>query len=452
MPDHADTGGTKPVGSVQASEWQSGSSGPPPQDTPAGHAVLRVLRITLHTGFAALLVVGAAGTLAAAPRAAVSYLTLTISVLLGALYFAGTVTEKRAAEGGNAPWGVEPNRYHRVWLAAITMLWLLLLALSADFSWLAFALFFLHLHLLSTRHAIAAVSVLTGAVVAAQWNRDGELHAAMILGPTFGAVFAVIMAIVYQSLYTEGVNQRLALDELRRTRTILAHTQHEAGVIVERERLAREIHDTLAQGLSSIVLISRAAETSLDAGATELTRERIRTIQAEASENLAEARRFVRAPGPKDANAESLVLRLRRTCENTERQAAARGTSLRCRFELDGEAVRLSTSCEVALLRAAQSSLSNVAQHARASTAVLTLGFLGPDVTMDIYDDGVGFDAAATLSAAMVRPDGSGFGLRSVRERIMGLGGLVGVESANGEGTVVAIRLPLVPFEEDDHA
>jgi len=116
---------------------------------------------------------------------------------------------------------------------------------------------------------------------------------------------------------------------------------------------------------------------------------------------------------------------------------------LRCRFELDGTAVELPNAYQATLLRAAQSSLANVWAHARARTAVVTLSFLDAEVTMDIYDDGVGFDPAIVLPAAAARGDGSGVGLSSLRERLSALGGSLDVESAPGEGTVVAIRLPL---------
>jgi signal transduction histidine kinase len=123
----------------------------------------------------------------------------------------------------------------------------------------------------------------------------------------------------------------------------------------------------------------------------------------------------------------------------TEAETAARGTLLRCRLDVEGVPVELPATHQTALLRAAQASLANVRVHAQASTAVVTLSFLGPDVTMDIYDDGTGFDPAALPA----RPDGSGYGLTSLRDRVAALHGQLDIESAPGEGTVVAIRLPL---------
>lgn len=395
---------------------------------PASGMVLRVLRIALHAGFAVLLTVGSARLLATEPGQPSSYAALAVAVVLAAVYAAGTVLET-----------LQPAlvRHGAYWLAAVTAIWVVLVALSADFSWLAFPLFFLHLRILGPRHAVAAVAALTAAVVLSQWWHAGEFSLPLLVGPVVGAVFAVIMGMAYRALYTEAVNQRRALEELQRTRAELAETQHRAGVLAERERLARDIHDTLAQGLSSIVLVSRSAGSALRAGNTESARKRLQTVQETAAENLAEARRFVRGI---TAPEEPLASSLRRLCESTERQAAARGGSLRCRFAVNGDAVGLPAPYEVTLLRAAQASLANVAAHAGAATAVVTLGYLDGDVTLDIYDDGAGFDPASLPETP--RGDGTGFGLLSLRERARALHGTLSVESEPGEGTVVALRLP----------
>jgi signal transduction histidine kinase len=327
----------------------------------------------------------------------------------------------------------------------VTVLWGVLLAGSAEFSWLAFPLFFLHVHVLPRWTALLTIALMTAAVIASQWTSSGlpQPQLAMVLGPVFGAVFSVVTGVAYRALYREGENQRRAADELRRTRAELARSQHDAGVLAERERLAREIHDTLAQGFSSIVLISRAAEKSLAEGDAGTAAQRLAIVQQTASENLAEARSFVRGLSSPQLAEASLVESLRRLCGQTEMEAAARGVGLACRFELDGEPVELPQPYKVALLRAVQASLANVRLHARALTAVVTLAFLGTEVTLDIYDDGVGFDPSEPAAAGGGRPDGSGFGLRSLRERVAALQGSLELESAPGEGTVVAVRLPL---------
>ena len=402
-------------------------------------AILRVLRVTLHAGFAVLLAVGLVRMLTAGGP--LRWVWAGAGVVLATVYLAGTVLEKRHAEGRT---GLDPRRYGLLWLGLVTGLWVVLLAGSADFAWLAFPIFFLHLHLLPRRAALLAITLMTLAVIASQWAASGAPvpHVAAVVGPVLGAIFSVITGLAYTALYREAENQRRAADELRRTREELAQSQHGAGVLAERERLAREIHDTLAQGLSSIVLLGRAAEKSLAEGDAATASGRLALVQQTAADNLAEARSFVRGLSSPQLEGTTLVEALDRLCGATETGAAAAGLALRCRLEVDGQPQDLPQPVRVALLRAAQASLANVRKHARAANAVVTLAFLDTEVTMDVYDDGTGFDPAAAAGAAYPA-DGSGFGLRSLEERVAALNGSLAVESAPGEGTVVAIRLPL---------
>ncbi|QOD03644.1 sensor histidine kinase [Pseudarthrobacter sp. BIM B-2242] len=420
-----------------------------PQTTPSGAAVLRFLRVTLHVGFTVLLLVAilrlhllqgmADGGADAGVR---RYLWSALAVALAGAYLAGTLLEKRYDAGRST---FNPHPYAVPWLGLVTALWGVLLAGSAEFSWVAFPLFFLHLHVLPRPVALVTITVMTAAVVASQWVASGlpSPTLPMVLGPVLGAGFAVVTGLAYRALYLEGEAQRLAAEELRRTRAELARTQHEAGVAAERERLAREIHDTLAQGLSSIVLVARAAEKSLASGDLATAAERFALVQQTASENLSEARSFVRGLTAPRLQESSLPETLTRLCAETETLAAARGEGLHCRFELVGDPAELPPQYSVTLLRAAQASLANVRVHAQAGSAVVTLSFLGDEVTLDVYDDGTGFDPEAPGSGVAGRADGSGFGLRSLAARVTELNGSLEVESAPGEGTVVAIRLPL---------
>lgn len=416
-----------------------------PTDPGTGGVVLRVLRVALHLGFALLLAVGVVRVLSTDTTATARACSLALAAVLAAVYLLGTRWESRHARGLAA----DPGRFSRLWLGLVVVLWLALMALHPDFSWLAFPLFFLHLHLLRTRTALLAIAGLTVVVIGAQWAHAGTPSLAAVVGPVIGAAFSVVMGFAYRALHLEGVNQRRALDELRRTRTALASEQHRAGVLAERERLARDIHDTLAQGFSSIVLVSRAARAALDAGDTALAAERLETVAATASENLGEARDFVRglSAGTLEAAAGAVAGRFTRLCAATERTARAAGARLECRFREDGDPQELRTDVSGALLRAAQSCLANVLAHAGAAHAVVSLGYLPGEVTLDVYDDGTGFDPAAVPS--LPRPDGTGFGLAGLSARVGALGGSVEVESAPGEGTVVAVRIPLA--QEDGH-
>ncbi len=393
---------------------------------PAGTTILRVLRLALHASFFVLLAIATLRLFVTRDAGVHSYAALCGAVVLAALYAAGLM------------WSQRHRWLDLVWLATITTVWALLLAASPDFSWVAFPLFFLHLALLARWHAVAAVVAITGLVVLAQIGHDQSQGVGMVLGPALGAVFAIVMAWGYAAIAAESEQRRLLIDDLTRTREELATSQHRAGVLAERERLAREIHDTLAQGFSSVVLLLRSARTALPDD-PERVAGRIGEAEQTASDGLAEARRFVRDLAPPSLSAGTLPEALRRLCERTERESG-----IRCSLRIDGDASGLTSGYEVALLRAAQASLANVVQHSGAENSVVTLGFLDDEVTLDVFDDGRGFDRDTLES----RPDGSGYGLIALRERIAALRGTLEIESSAGEGTVIGIRLPLTAEEQ----
>ena len=246
--------------------------------------ILRVLRVCLHSGFAVLLLVAVARLFSTGLRGA-DWLIVGLALVLAAVYVLGTVLEKRHSSDSSR---FDPRPYSTLWLAAVCLLWLLLIWASPDFVWLAFPLFFLQLHVLPLRLALPAIALSTVLVIVALWfhntGADGAaLQLPMVLGPAFGAAFAVVTGLAYRALYLEAESQRLAAEELRRTRAELARSQHDAGTLAERARLAREIHDTLAQGFSSIVLMGRSAEKALDDGDTATARDRLRTVQETAA-------------------------------------------------------------------------------------------------------------------------------------------------------------------------
>jgi signal transduction histidine kinase len=374
---------------------------------------LRVLRYTLHAMFYALLAAGLSG--GARPA------DLVVGVSLGLAYAAGGLPAVR-------------SRGHRLWLwlALVTALWVALAALNPAAGYVAFPLFLLYLHLLPPRWSLPSVAALTAVVVAAQSTTPGGLTSAKVIGPCVGAVVAVLTAYGYAALYRESSTRQRLIDDLMRTRDQLADSQREAGRLAERQRLAREIHDTLAQGLSSIVLLARSAESALPPGADCGTaRGRIREMGATAADNLAEARRFVVALTPPSLQDATLPEALRRV-------AAAVGPVPRAEFRLDGEPYPLPVEAEVALLRLTQEALANVQRHAAARQATVTLCYLDDQVTLDVYDDGRGFDPDSGPGGGRAR-----FGLHGMRERIAELGGALTIESAPGEGTAVAAALPL---------
>lgn len=377
--------------------------------------VLASLRGLLHTAFLGLLILGVIRMLVAG-RPSGSTLGswhpvagLVLAGLTAAVYVVGTLRWRPSI--GRRP----SHRLALWWLGTVTLLWCALCAVGPDYIWVAFPLFLWHLRLLRRRHAIFAVALLTAVTIASQAIHGGRLGYAMVLGPLIGATFAIIIAIAY--------------DEL-------SSAQHQLGQQAERARLAREIHDTLAQGLSGIVLLSRSARTRLDgiAGAEEV-RELVSQTEQLADDNLAEARRFVRDLTPPDLATGSLPSALRRLAEQSS------SAELAVRVQLDGTPCPLPSPVEVALLRAAQGSVANALQHAAPSMVVISLSYADDEVRLDVFDDGRGFDPAA-LPPPGIRGS-RGFGLAGLRDRITAAGGRLEVESAPGEGTVIAVRLPL---------
>ncbi|MFF7851996.1 sensor histidine kinase [Streptomyces sp. NPDC007910] len=379
------------------------------------HPAPLVLRLCLHLLMAGLLVL-------AAVRAHSAAGTVTAAVT-GAVYAAGSYlpavrTSRRAAA---------------VWLGVLGASWLAMLCLTPEALWVAFPLYFLQLHLLPARWSLPAVALTAGAAILSYVGHGAALNPGVFIGPLLGAAVAVATVLGYQALYRESERRRRLIEELIATRAELAAAERHAGTLAERERLAREIHDTLAQGLSSIQLLLRAAERALPPDSPAAGH--IERARRAAQDDLAEARRFVRALAPPDLEHGSLAAALERLCEPG---AEAGPYGPRVRFSVSGTPVELPTPYEVALLRIARSALANTVRHASASRAEITLSFMGASVTLDVVDDGVGFEPDA------VRPSSEGgFGLPAMRSRAESLGGTFTVESAPGQGTAVAVSLPL---------
>jgi len=245
----------------------------------------------------------------------------------------------------------------------------------------------------------------------------------------------------------------------------------EAGVLDERQRMAREIHDTLAQGLAGIITQLEAAgraaappgpgtpaESGKPAGQW---RHHFDSAIRLARESLSEARRSVQALQPEPLETARLPDAL---AEVAGRWSARSGVA--AQVTTTGKARPMRPEIEMALLRTAQEALANVAKHARASRVGLTLSYMDDEVALDVRDDGVGFDPAPDPA----RPDGwaagrepaqapapasvppapgaqpsGGFGLTAMRQRVEGLAGTLEIESEIGTGTAISASMPAIP-------
>lgn len=241
---------------------------------------------------------------------------------------------------------------------------------------------------------------------------------------------------VVRAYMTVGTQAALALENMRLVEEA-RHTGREAGLLEERQRLAREIHDTLAQGFSGVITNLRATQMALPlAPADESPTRYLEDAERIARESLAEARRLVWALRPESLERRSLSESLQRLAEQWSGE-----TGVRASAATTGSPRPLLPEIEVALLRTAQEALTNVRKHARASRVNITLSYMDVRVALDVLDDGVGFNPA-WLRGSVEPHDTGGFGLVAMRERIEQLGGALSVESTPGEGTALAVELP----------
>ncbi|MBF6044181.1 sensor histidine kinase [Streptomyces sp. NRRL B-1677] len=321
-----------------------------------------------------------------------------------------------------------------LWLTAVVATWVVLVVLAPSFAWCSVPLLYTGLRTLPTRAAVLLVAFLTVLVVVAQLRLSHGFDPTLVLAPP--AVAAVATA-VFLHTQRQTERQRALIDDLVRTRRELAATERREGALAERQRLSMEIHDTLAQGLSSQRMLLQAADRTWDAD-PEAARRHTRTAADIAARGLAETRRFVNdlAAPQFDGGA-----RLEDALRALAASETAEGTGAPVLFHLDGSPVALPDGVRAALLRIAQGALANVREHAGAATAALTLSYLGDQVVLDVADDGRGFAPGAPPSAAR----GRGHGLPAMRARVRQLGGTLTIESAPGEGTVVSVCIPLEP-------
>jgi signal transduction histidine kinase len=242
---------------------------------------------------------------------------------------------------------------------------------------------------------------------------------------------------------TVGTQAALALENMRLVEEARQAGQ-QTGVLVERQRLAREIHDTLAQGFTGIVTNLAAAQMAQHPVAADAASTRhLEAAKHIARESLAEARRLVWALRPESLDHRSLSEALDRLAKDRFKD-----TGTEARVVATGTPRPLLPEVQVALFRTAQEALTNVRRHARASKVNVTLSYMDDRVVLDVVDNGVGFEPARPKNSVGIQ-DAGGFGLVAIRERIEQLGGTLRVESAPGEGTTLAAELPIAAQEAD---
>lgn len=284
---------------------------------------------------------------------------------------------------------------------------------------------------LRLRRALMAVAVINLAPVVGWallwWPSDQDVF--------FNGLFAVVTLVFSLAVGTwiiriiEQSQERAELiAELDASRHEISRLSAAHGALAERERMAREIHDTLAQGFTSLLMLTQAVEAELDHDVSQ-ARRHLALMDETARLNLAEARALVAGGAPADLAGASLPDALRRLAARHE-----------AAVQVTGPVRPLPAVPEVVALRACQEALANTRKHAGSSAVVtVTVAYADETLTVSVRDDGCGFDASA------VGPGVGGYGLAGLRARATEVGGTAQVRSAPGDGTTVTVHLPVPP-------
>lgn len=325
---------------------------------------------------------------------------------------------------------------HFVWIAALAFPLAGLIALSAEAGYAALALYFVVLWLLPARIGAATTLALAILVVAGQSVHHG-MNFGAVTGPLVSAIVAIGIMLSTRALTLAYLENSRLVRDLRAAQSRLAASERDAGRLAERSRLGQELHDTVAQHLSSIQLLLGAAERA-DGETARMHVERARTAAGHA---LAQTRAFIHDLTPPQLEATTLPAALARLAAEIG-SSPGDSPAPACTFTLDGAHRQAPMQVETALLRVAQEAGANARRHGQASTIAIRLRYEPAQLVLDIDDDGIGFDADAWASAGP-RPDGTGYGLGGMRSRLAKLGGQLVVISEPDAGTLVRATAPI---------
>lgn len=327
--------------------------------------------------------------------------------------------------------GVWPS----VWTLVVVALWVVLTLTAPSFAWCAVPLAFAVLQILSFWPAVGVVGGMTAVVIAAELRLAEEPDPTLIAGP-IGIAFATVVA--YRALDREARARQQLVDELTATQSDLAAAEHRAGALAERARLSREIHDSVGQDLSSIHLLLQAAEQQWDRR-PDAARAQVSVAADAARDGLDEVRRVVRdlAPAELDGVAGALPAAIERL--------VADAAGIDASFQSHGVIRDVPLPVAAAVIRTVRGALANIAEHAHATRAVVSITAQPDELRVDIRDDGVGFDARPAPRRERTlqrRSSGRGRGLEGIEERIVAVGGTLEIESVLGEGTTLSAVFP----------
>jgi signal transduction histidine kinase len=353
-------------------------------------------------------------TLAGAPGSKVVAATAVAAMLPWYLFVGRPLWTGRASRARSAIYvtglfvlfGIAQSQNPNAWFLAFAITPQLYSFLSTRLAiWLGIALNLFAASLLVARYPTVGAAVVAFAVAAA------------------GGGFALFYGAWISRIIQQSAERAQIIEQLEATRAELAAAQHEAGRTAERQRLSADIHDTLAQGFTSILMLIQAAQADLD-GAYPRAGRQLEIAAQTARENLAEARALVADLAPAQLEGGTLPDALRRLSQAPGMDAT---------FELSGTPRPLPMATEVVLLRVCQEALANVRKHAGAVSTTVELRYDPEAVLLEVIDDGAGFDPDQVTG---------GYGLRGMRTRVGEAGGTLTVRSEPGAGTRVIATVP----------
>ncbi|MFE2219621.1 sensor histidine kinase [Streptomyces canus] len=373
------------------------------------------------------LVVGAALIRLARLNTPLCWDIVTVSGLLAVTYAAGLARWSR--------WG---RLARHTWVAALLLLWTILVLLTPPpltgaYVWCAVPLACVVLDALGHRTAAVALTAVTALLVGQLTRTAGGFDPEMVLIPV-AAVWGTVA--LYRTQQRNVAERQRLVEELRGTRDVLADERHRSGTLEERARIARDLHDTLAQELSGSLMLLQAAEQDWEER-PDVARTRVRAVADGLDAGLTETRRIIQDLAPPTLAEAGLEGSLRLLCGRAQQMGGAGRVGFRT---VGTPALGLDEQTATTLFRVAQSTLANVREHARATRVSMTLRHLTDRIVLDVYDDGVGFDP--TRVGGAVRR-GRGFGLPSARARLCRDGGDLEIDSAPGRGTRIRATVPI---------
>lgn len=329
-----------------------------------------------------------------------------------------------------------------VYIAVLASAWAMVIAETPHATYFLFALIGTSQWLLPERTGALVTFSLTAFTIAGQVFHHGA-STGTVVGPLLIAVLMLAFMHMYRAMRSEALQKNTVIAQLRSAQDQLVESEREKARITERERLGRDLHDTTAQSLSSVILRLGLADEALSSGEVAFALDHVRSASDATSEALSELRSAISHLTPHESGPARLKTALARVVDTARsRVVAVPGEAapvIEC--HVSHELPELDMTTATSLVRIVQSSLANALDHARASRIEVRAYADGGELHVDIEDDGRGFDVDEVLLGP--RCDSGGYGLGFVVKRSRELGGNAAIIASPGDGTLVSVTIPV---------